>query len=62
MKIFLFRDRRLLQKQMDDEEAKLENEYEKEDEEVPRKKIRMLLPIKTKSGLIKRTVEEESTC
>ncbi|BES99446.1 Nucleolar complex-associated protein [Nesidiocoris tenuis] len=52
-------DRRLLQKQMDDEEAKLENEYEKEDEEVPRKKIRMLLPIKTKSGLIKRTVEEE---
>ncbi|KAF6199744.1 hypothetical protein GE061_006042 [Apolygus lucorum] len=54
------RDRKLIKKQMEDDEEKLENEYEEDDGDGgPRKKTKMLLPIKTNSGLIRRTMEVE---
>uniref|UniRef100_A0A0A9XF28 NOC3-like protein n=3 Tax=Lygus hesperus TaxID=30085 RepID=A0A0A9XF28_LYGHE len=54
------RDRKLIKQQMEADEENLENEYEEDDDDGgPRKKTKMLLPIKTKSGLVKRTMEVE---
>lgn len=55
------REKKLLKRKAETEhEEKLENEYEKSyNDEAPKKKIRYLLPIKTKEGVIKRVTEEE---
>ncbi|XP_073996350.1 nucleolar complex protein 3 isoform X2 [Rhodnius prolixus] len=56
------RERKLLKRKAETqaEEESLENKYEKlYNENAPKKKVRYLLPIKTKDGVIRRTIEEE---
>ncbi|KAK9509652.1 hypothetical protein O3M35_006918 [Rhynocoris fuscipes] len=56
-------ERKLLKRKAakeEDDEQQIEDEYEKRyNEDEPKKKVRYLLPIKTKDGVIKRTIEEE---
>lgn len=62
--MFIFRERKLLKRKAETqaEEESLENKYEKlYNENAPKKKVRYLLPIKTKDGVIRRTIEEEGT-
>lgn len=56
-----FKEKRNKRKKPEDKFNNIEDEYEKEIQEESQrpKKTRHLLPIKTKEGLVRRTVEEE---